>query len=103
MAAYDLRSLNLPKLTGIGLKAFLAVLENPVGRGLLMNSLLENGGIPGMRRVVVDDPPAYYPLVAGQSALTQAANPTLLEAASPPNGFPYRTIRDYAQAYHREA
>ena len=35
MSIYDLKSLNLPKLTGIPLKLFTSAVENPAGRGLL--------------------------------------------------------------------
>src|SRR5450759_5039256 len=62
---YDLKSLKLPKLTGAGLKAFTAALENPLSRALLLPGLLENGGIPKLRRITVEEPPTLFPLAAG--------------------------------------
>jgi hypothetical protein len=63
MAAYELTSLKLPKLTGSGLAAFTAAVENPTSRALLLGGLLENGGIPKLRRITLQEPPAFYLLV----------------------------------------
>ncbi len=62
MSAYELHALNLPKLSGFGLTAFTAAVENPLTRSLLLPSLLENGGIPRLRSMVLDEPPTYYAL-----------------------------------------
>ncbi len=97
MTSYELRSLNLPKLTGTSLQAFTAVVENRASRPLLLGGLLENGGIPKLRRMVLDVPPTLYPLVAPEHS--QQAGPSSLEPGTPPDGFPYRTARDYAEAY----
>ncbi len=99
MAAYELRSLNLPKLTGAGLRAFTAALENRAGRGMLLGSLLENGGIPKLRRITVEEPPTLYPLVRAD----EAGQPEGFTPGAPPAGFPFATIQDYARAYRQGA
>ncbi len=96
MAEYELKSLDLPKLTGAALKAFTAAVENPLTRPLLLPGLLENGGIPKLRRITVDEPPTFYPLVAGEGP---AEPPVAFEPGAVPADFPYRTARDYTAAY----
>ncbi len=100
MSRYNLKSLQLPKLTGFGLSAFAQTAENRAGRALLINSLLENGGIPYLRRVVLHETPTFYPLksspAAGAAAPVEAVEPGAL-----PEGFPYVTVGAYAAAYRR--
>ena len=98
MPDYDLHSLNLPRLTGLGLKAFTAAVENPLSRALLLNSLLENAGIPNLRRILVEEAPTLYPLVA-----PAAWGPEVIpfEPGPQPQEFPYHTCRDYAAAYRQ--
>jgi Asp-tRNA(Asn)/Glu-tRNA(Gln) amidotransferase A subunit family amidase len=101
--AYELTSLKLPKLTGMGLKAFALALENPVARAVLLGGLLENGGIPKLRRISLQEPPTLFPLVRPETPVS-AANPAKaarFEAGLPPSDFPYRTLRDYANAYRQ--
>lgn len=62
MSEYQLKSLKLPKLTGITLRIFATAVENPLGRALLINNLLENGGIPKLRRKNYVQNPTFYPL-----------------------------------------
>jgi hypothetical protein len=59
MSEYQLKSLKLPKLSGLLLKIFAVTLENPVGRALLLNNLLENGGIPKLRSKKYDENPVF--------------------------------------------
>ncbi len=99
MAAYELHSLNLPRLTGLALTAFTTAVENPLSRGLLLPGLLENGGIPRLRRMVLDEPPTYYALVPPDgSSPGEVAGFT---PGLPPTGFPYRTASDYSAAYRQ--
>jgi hypothetical protein len=44
MPEYDLKSLALPRLSGVSLRAYAAALTNPITRPLLMPSLLKQGG-----------------------------------------------------------
>ncbi len=102
MTAYDLHAINLPKLTGFGLNAFTAAVENPLSRSLLLPSLLDNGGIPKLRRMVLDEPPTYYALVPPASGVAAPpAEQTAFEPGSHPADFPYRTVSDYAAAYRQ--
>jgi Asp-tRNA(Asn)/Glu-tRNA(Gln) amidotransferase A subunit family amidase len=99
MAAYELRTLDLPKLTGAGLKIFTRLVENPASRLLLINSLLENGGIHKLRRTILEEPPTLYPLV--KPGARDRETPVVFEPVQQPTGLPYRTIRDYATAYRQ--
>lgn len=97
MAAYELRSLKLPKLTGAGLSAFTAAVENPVSRALLLGGLLENGGILKLRRITLQEPPTFYPLVQPERDAQAESAP--FAPGAPPKDFAYLTARDYAKAY----
>lgn len=99
MAEYELKSLNLPRLTGLALKLFTNAVETPITRRLLLGGLLENGGIPRLRRLQLDEPPTFYPLVrpSGDGARDEPA----FDPGPQPQGFPYPTARDYAVAYHQ--
>jgi Asp-tRNA(Asn)/Glu-tRNA(Gln) amidotransferase A subunit family amidase len=100
---YDLKSANLPRLAGAGLKIFTALVENPATAALLMSNLMETGGINKFRRLKVDEPPTVYPLA--QSDSRGAAPPPDLQAIarteSPAKGFRFATVNDYATAYRR--
>jgi Asp-tRNA(Asn)/Glu-tRNA(Gln) amidotransferase A subunit family amidase len=100
MPSYELKSLALPRLTGSGLSAFTAAVENRASRALLLPGLLKNGGIPRLRQITLSEPPTLYPLVAPTSEQTQEA-PAAFTPGPPPEGFPYRTAADYATAYQR--
>lgn len=97
MSKYDLKSLNLPKLTGTSLKLFTNAVENPAVRGVLMPGLLENGGIPALRRMKLTEVPTFYPFGLPQSQI----QPEIFKAdpRGKPDYFPYRTIADYARSY----
>ena len=101
MTAYDLKSLNLPKLYGTGLDLFTALVENQAGRALLIGSLLENGGIPKLSKLQLDEAPTLYPLDDhADGAGAPLGAPEFADFASlPESGVPYPTIRQYARAY----
>ena len=52
MSGYDLQSLKLPKLTGIALRLFAAALDHPLTRGLLLPSLMKQGGVERLRELL---------------------------------------------------
>lgn len=99
MSTYDLKSLNLPKLTGTPLKLFASAVENPAARGVLMPGLLENGGIPTLRRLDLTETPTFYPLVEPQNQIH--AEEFEADPAGKLAGFPYQTMVDYARAYRK--
>ena len=102
MAAYDLISLNLPKLYGGLLKAFAGAARNPITGPLLLGSLLENGGIPKLRALKFTEEPTNFPLVIPtEHAAGHLEMP--LDAPSvdrtPREQMPFTLVRDYAEAY----
>jgi Asp-tRNA(Asn)/Glu-tRNA(Gln) amidotransferase A subunit family amidase len=101
MSDYELKPLNLPRLTGTGLKLFTALVENPASRALLINTLLENAGIPKLRRMDFPDPPTFLPLVPPKSHIS--FSPDGFTPGTLPDHFPYKTAADYRSAYQTGA
>lgn len=99
--AYDLSSLKLPKLYGKVLRIFAKVTGNTITRPVLIGSLLENGGIPKLRKIKFSEEPTYFPQVYPD---TRATSPTELPQAvepisTPKENLPQVQIRDYASGY----
>ncbi len=97
MSSYNLESLKLPKLTGSMLSIFANLIETPFGKLLLLNSLLDNGGIPKLRALNVDEMPTFYPLVkptAENEHIVGMNVPTTSEW-----NLPYPTALDYSTKY----
>jgi Asp-tRNA(Asn)/Glu-tRNA(Gln) amidotransferase A subunit family amidase len=104
MSDYDLRSLNLPKLCGKLLSIFTKAATNPITQPLLMGSLLENGGIPKLRKAQYDEEPTFLPL---STPATHALGHMDLPHQVPTNDrtdrdqLPFTLVRDYAGAYRQ--
>ncbi len=99
MRAYNLRSLKLPKLTRFGLSVFTRVLTTQMGKALLLNSLLKSGGVMRLRQITLTESPTLLPLVPVNGRVQ--ATPEGFTPGAPPEGFPFRTSRDYTRAYQR--
>ncbi len=102
---YDLESLDLPLLRGAALRVFAGLVENPLGKELLMGRLLRDGGIYKLRGLQLENGPTFLPY-AGQSPAgevpSRAPLPELEQLpaqAGPPAGFAFARVRDYARAY----
>jgi hypothetical protein len=66
MADYDLRSLDLPKVTGRALRLFAGAVSNPATRNAFLPALLKQGGFAVLRALHPEEPPTFYPLgIAG--------------------------------------
>ncbi|MCA9999120.1 MAG: hypothetical protein KDE56_25325, partial [Anaerolineales bacterium] len=72
MSVYDLTSVQLPRLTGRGLRAFAGALENSVTNGLLVGRLLRDGGVLKLRDVRLDEPPTNFPLALAEAEAVRA-------------------------------
>lgn len=97
MSSYNLKSLKLPKLTGNMLSIFANLVETRFGQALILNSLLENGGIPKLRAINVDEAPTFYPLVRPDSD-----NPSAVDITEPVQRdwpSPYPSSFDYSMKY----
>ncbi|HPS41513.1 MAG TPA: amidase [Anaerolineaceae bacterium] len=102
MTQYDLKSLPLPKLYGRMLTLFAGLVSNSVTRPLLLGSLLENGGIPKIRKLKFEEEPTNFPLVIPETHASGAAELPQELPANPRTSradLPYNTIRDFALAY----
>ena len=103
---YDLKSVKLPYLSGVLLRHFVSLIESPLS-GLVIPSLLENGGVIDFRKLEYDDPPVVHPLAYVGSFEShnsmQPVDACSEVAMSPPVnqclGFNFKTIHDFAQAY----
>lgn len=99
---YDLRSADMPHLTGLPLTLVVELLESPL-RGLLAPSLLRNAGLTWFRQQQFETAPVLYPLAfAGRLAREEERVPEDKwpgPRAQPGPGFRFATVHDYARAY----
>ena len=113
---YDLKSVQLPRLAGMALSAFVELAENPLTRPALLGQLLESGGIANQRKLVIDDaptpqpmPPTEGPAWESEETQAEARRQTWVQekpARSDPPGqepFRYPSAGDYSAAYRRGA
>ena len=104
-ATYDLKSVKLPRLAGGGLRAFVALMESAVTRGLVIPKLLRDGGIVQLREITIDEPPTFQPRFGARAS--NAAPLDLAQFMRAPRargkGFAFATVRDYADAYRTGA
>lgn len=107
---YDLKSLKLPRLAGAGLSAFTNIIESSATRWMVINQLLENGGILGFRQMAADEAPTFLPLypAASASEVSQVSLgrdywTSMYDNLPVQRGFSFSTIRDFASAYRNGA
>ncbi|MEE4379060.1 MAG: amidase [Candidatus Competibacteraceae bacterium] len=105
---YDLRAVNVPRLTGSKLRWATRLLENPLTRPLLLGQLLRNGGVEKLRSLVVEDEPSFQPYLFWDTPVPRleiASVPTLVGTVKShydnPCGFV--GVLDYGQAYETGA
>ncbi len=101
MAPYDLKSLQLPKLYGRSLAIFADAASNPVTRAVLLGSLLENGGIPKIRKIKFSEEPTLFPLSIPETHAEKVLDypDDLAFDFSIPNSVANRKSRDFIAAY----
>jgi len=102
---YDLKSVKLPYLSGMALKAFVAALESPVG-GALIPSLLRSAGVTGLRHRHFDEAPTNFPFhYTGTAATCASAVPDAEwpQASHPAPGYHFVSAWDYTAAYRSGA
>ncbi len=97
MPTYNLRSLQLPRLTGAALKTYTAAVETRGVRSALIQNMLHSGGIDRLHDALIEDAPTGSPLVSPQAGA--AAPPEAFAPCSSAPDFPLRAISDYARAY----
>jgi len=99
---YDLKSVDMPYLSGSKLKLFVSLLDGPTG-GLLLGNLLKQAGIPWLRQQPFDEWPTFEPIVpVGEPmAVTKTMSRSQWPDAAPflPDGWRFATAFDYARAY----
>lgn len=102
---YDLKSVKLPRMSGIILQMFTNLLESPLTRWLLLNNLLKQGGFLAMRELQVDEPPSFFPPVprsgypVAEGRNNQVLDDLIYIKTGTQEGFHFNTIMDYASAY----
>lgn len=103
MNDYDLRSLDLPKLTGALLRTFAAALANPATRPALMPNLLKQGGVNHFRALRLQEPPTFIPLASVDAPSPSSLTPAQVEETLRPfaQGAVFATARDFAHAYRQ--
>ena len=104
MSGYDLLSWNLPKLSGRMLSITASVAANPLAQSLFLGRLLENGGIPKLRKLQFTEGPTFLPLVIPPEHATEMMElpqETPTEDRPPRDCVPFTLIRDFALAYRQ--
>lgn len=102
---YDLQRVKAPKLKGVALRAFTALMENRLSRPLLLPSLLKNSGMTKFRKLRPTAVPTMYPLAsdpdAGSAAVDRMALANQVCDAMQPDAARFRhpSVVDYAKAY----
>jgi Asp-tRNA(Asn)/Glu-tRNA(Gln) amidotransferase A subunit family amidase len=102
---YDLKSLNLPRLSGPTLALVTWLVEHPATSWIVAGSLFENSGINKLRSLNIDEPPTFEPRPTTNHEPTSAVPNDPLETIAGVNfasnqlSFTYPTIGDYARAY----
>jgi Asp-tRNA(Asn)/Glu-tRNA(Gln) amidotransferase A subunit family amidase len=106
---YDLKSVKLPRFAGFALKLFVALIESPATRWMLLGSLLKQGGITMLRELRIEEPPTFLPLhppVESSATRQRSASPRVLDKLKNPQrlpgGFDFPSISDYAAAYRKK-
>lgn len=102
---YNLKPVKAPTLRGTGLRLMVALLERPWIASLMAPLLTRNLGVEELRTTEVDDAPTFYPLPpnAGPLASPDACPSELPSLARRRDGFRFRSIRDYQNAYRSGA
>ena len=70
--AYDLKPVKVPKLRGLGLRLFTAMVESPIFRPMVLPSLLRNAGVIAFRKRSPQAAPTTYPLVKARETTVPA-------------------------------
>ncbi len=104
---YDLQTIRLPRLTGNVLRLFVAVIEHPALRWLLLGRLLSDAGITKLRSLKVQSAPTFFPNLRSPSVAAAHSTDRLLGLADLPSVEDstdaetprFSRIRDYAIAY----
>jgi Asp-tRNA(Asn)/Glu-tRNA(Gln) amidotransferase A subunit family amidase len=104
-STYDLKSIKMPRLAGVGLRTLVALMENPLSRGLVISRLLGNFGIAKLRKLSLNEPPTLYPHWDKKAEPASSFNLTSWAKTRRPGGrgFAFTTTRDYAEAYQSGA
>ncbi|HSM24330.1 MAG TPA: amidase [Anaerolineaceae bacterium] len=100
MSSYELKTLKLPRMTGNTLAVFANLIETKIGKLILLDSLLENGGMPKLRSKNVNDPPTFYPSVkpSGEELYSEGFQ----ELIEKDWNIPFPTAFDYEKSYQAQ-
>ncbi|MCK6548501.1 amidase [Myxococcota bacterium] len=98
--AYDLASVDLPRMTGTPLRLFASALEGGLVRAALMPKILRDAGADKLRAMELEETPTYTPISfdtsgAGEEPITSID--ALISGATSPA--PLARVRDFAAAY----
>ena len=100
---YDLKSVELPRLTGKQLSIVANVLENSILKKAILPSMLKTGGIENFRSLIPDEPPTVFPLAFTDKPALAVEGPDLNALDKIHDNvstqIPYKTIRSFVEAY----
>jgi Asp-tRNA(Asn)/Glu-tRNA(Gln) amidotransferase A subunit family amidase len=102
---YELRRVKAPRLNGLALRVFTALMENRLSRPLLLPGLLKNSGMTEFRKLRPTAVPTMYPLITDTEIKQSAVDGiTLINQVSDvpqpvTQGFRHASVVDYARSY----
>jgi Asp-tRNA(Asn)/Glu-tRNA(Gln) amidotransferase A subunit family amidase len=101
MPSYNLESISLPSMAGGMLSIFTSAVESPLIRPLLIGRLMKQGGVDRLRKLTLDEPPTFYPIYYPDESQKGEAETEAIDMlqAERKSEVPFKTWRDYAEAY----
>lgn len=102
--AYDLKTIEMPRIHGKALRALAKLVETPGVRNAIRSKMLANLGFAEFRAAPTRAPVAFGPTIpattkpAGQS-VTQGILQNIAEGQGTASGFAFETIQDFRNAY----
>ncbi len=97
--AYELSSLNLPRLKGTLLNAFAAALDNDLSRPVLMPNMLKEAGVPQLRALKLSEAPTNYPLLKAMEKVPAPKGSILEEASTNTSNTPFTSAYQLRAGY----
>jgi len=99
---YDLKSVKLPRLSGLALRFLVKMLEGPF-KALLTDKLFKDAGVTAFRQLEIEEVPTYFPL---HNIPEEAQNWPEIKISDAEEiieysnfELPWPTVKDFAKAY----
>ena len=105
---YDLKPINVPRLTGHQLRMFVKLLEKPFISKILVHKIFRDFRFESFQKMFLEEVPLFQPYLAPEKCPTKTEADRSLslleykESKQVPSGFAFKTVQDFAQAYRKK-